>query len=86
MIMSGVVSVGEKPRPIFAHPEDNSEDDEDSKNGDSTAEKAEISPMKKQLQKEDDEYFRISNIRLDLEVERRLTRDLKLELANAERE
>ena len=82
----GLAVDGEKPRPIFVRNEDSTEDEEDSTNEDSVEDKPETSPVKKQLQKEDDEYFRISNIRLDLEEERRLTRDLKLELANVERE
>ena len=35
---------------------------------------------------EHDEFFRISNIRLELEEERRLTRDLRQQLGNCERE
>ena len=89
---------GEKPRSVFLR--DNASADEDESEGENTSQEAKSgneqespdketqNPSKSPSKKKDtqEEYFKISNIRLDLEDERRLTRDLKAQLSDRERD
>lgn len=84
---------GESPRPLFFRPSQQqsaaASDDDGERSTDGVGDGAPSPPdgrVQQQAAEAHEEYFRISNIRIDLEEERRVTKELRQQLGNCERE